>query len=265
MDEVAAAASPERERALTVALIAVTAAAAGGGVLCGAFAGRASGAERAWLLAAGVLCAVTGVLATALQKRRDAARVETAQRVAEDAQVAFALTLNGALAPLTAYLGELAVAPTAEDRSLVTGRLAQAAVDAAVRVTTAAARSAFYRLDDQLEVLQRETWAGRPAPPRASFQSGTADGDYVLDLVHTGDIVLVDDVDANPLVTPSPRSGYRTVIAASVQAGATPLGLLTVDAPAVGDLTATDVEVVRVLAGLLAAGLAEALVRGEGM
>lgn len=255
-NDVPAAAGRWRALLAESGLTLLAAVAAVAAFLCGNSAGRASGGERALLLLAGGVAAATGVVSTWLQRRRDASRVRTATQIAEEAQEEFGLTLNGALAPLTSYLGEMAVASSAADRRAVGGRLAQAAVDAAVRVTTPSARSAFYRLDAKGVTLHREAFAGRPAPPRPVFRSGTPDGTFVLDLVRSGDIVVVEDVEAHPLVTPSHLSGYRTVIAAAVGAGPERLGLLTVDAPEVGDLGGTDIEVVRVLANLLGAGLA---------
>ncbi|WP_147432019.1 GAF domain-containing protein [Motilibacter peucedani] len=240
-----------------VGLTTTSTSAAVAAFLLGAVAGKSTGSHRRWLLLAGAVCVAAGVLAGWLQRRRDSARVQTAREVAEEAQEEFGLTLNGALAPLTSYLGEMAVALTTAERRAVGGRLAQAAVDAAVRVTTPSARSAFYRLDARGHALVREAYAGRPTPPRTSFVSGTSDGNFVLDLVRSGDILVVEDVAQHPFVTPSPRGGYATVIAAAVNAGSERIGLLTVDAPAVGELGGTDVEVVRVLANLLGAGLAE--------
>jgi hypothetical protein len=79
----------------------------------------------------------------------------------------------------------------------------------------------------------------------------------VLDVVRSGDYVVVDDVRASPMVAPSTGAGYLTVVAVAVTAGSQPLGLLTIDAPHVGDLGPTDVELARVLANLLGAGLAQ--------
>jgi len=59
-------------------------------------------------------------------------------------------------------------------------------------------------------------------------------------------------------VIPTTAGSYRTVIAVAVTAGLAKLGMLTVDAPDVGDLTAADVELVRVLANLLGSGLVQA-------
>jgi hypothetical protein len=58
------------------------------------------------------------------------------------------------------------------------------------------------------------------------------------------------------MVTPS-TTGYAAVIAVAVTAGPRRFGMLTVDAPEVGQFTHTDVELVRVLANLLGSGQAQ--------
>jgi hypothetical protein len=100
-------------------------------------------------------------------------------------------------------------------------------------------------------------YAGRAAPPRETYRPGTLGGDFVLDLVGRGELVFVADVAGHPLIDPDlPR--YSSVIAVAVGAGSERFGLLTVDAPAAGNLTQTDVELVRVLGNLLGCGLAQA-------
>src|SRR5438105_3288565 len=86
------ASSPAMARAVDAALTAASVLAATLGFLCGASAGRASGATRTWLLAAGAALAGAGVVAGAWQRWREAARLRSARQVAEDAQVDFALT-----------------------------------------------------------------------------------------------------------------------------------------------------------------------------
>src|SRR4051794_20875003 len=83
--DVRAAQRPGRARAGDAALTAFAALAATFAFLCGALAGRASGATRAWLLVVGALLAGGGVVAGTLQRRRDAARVRGARQVAEEA------------------------------------------------------------------------------------------------------------------------------------------------------------------------------------
>lgn len=244
-----------RRRRALVAAAAV--ASAVGAYVVSAEAGTARGGARVALLALGAALAGLTVAVGALQQRSTQRRLRTAEQVAVDAEAALMLTLNGALAPITNYLGDLAEVLTPDGRATVAGQLTQAVVDAAVRLTADGARSAFYRLDDDWQGLTREAWGGRSMQPRNSFRAGTVDGDAVLDVARSGDYVVVDDVLASRMVTPSAGAGYRTVVAVAVTAGARPLGLLTVDAQRVGDLTAVDVELVRVLANLLGAGLAQ--------
>jgi hypothetical protein len=238
-------------------LTAAAIAAAAGAYLTSAASGDARGRAHLALLVLGAVLAGATVLIGALQQRRTQRLLRTAEQVAVDAEAELMLTLNGALAPITNYLGDMADQRTSDGRATVAGQLSQAVVDAAVRLTADGSRSAFYQLDEDWQGLTRETWGGRSAQPRGSFSAGTPDGDAVLDLVRAGDYVVIDDVAASPMVTPSPGAGYRTVVAVAVTAGSLPLGMLTVDAPHVGDLGAIDVELVRVLANLLGAGLAQ--------
>lgn len=231
---------------------------AAGAYVLSAEAGRTSGAARTRLLVFGALLAAGVVASTALKQLRDARRLRTAEQVAVDAQEELSIALSGALAPITNYLGELASAPGPVVRDAKAGELRQAVVDATVRLTHPDSRSAFYLIEPAADRLVRQVYAGRATLPRAEFVAGTRDGDSVLDLVLRGDLVFIEDVEVDEMVAPTTPGSYRTVIAVAVTAGPVKLGMLTVDAPAVGDLAATDVELVRVLANLLGSGLAQA-------
>jgi putative methionine-R-sulfoxide reductase with GAF domain len=231
---------------------------AAGAYLLSAEAGRTTGADRTRLLVLGAVLAAAVVAAGVLKQLRDARRIRTAEQVAIDAQEELVTTLNGALAPITNYLGELASAVGPAARDTKAGELRQAVVDATVRLTHPESRSAFYLMEPGGNRLVRQVYAGRATLPRAEFVAGTADGDSVLDLVLRGDLVFIEDVDVDPMVIPTTAGSYRTVIAVAVTAGLAKLGMLTVDAPDVGDLTAADVELVRVLANLLGSGLVQA-------
>jgi 4-amino-4-deoxy-L-arabinose transferase-like glycosyltransferase len=246
-----------RQRLLGLALSVGAIVAAVATFLLSAQASQASGSARRWLLVLGaVSTAVTIVLGT-VQHRLTDRRRRTAEQVAVEAEEELALTLNGALAPITNYLGEMADAVDSADREHVAGQLSQAVVEAAVKLSPEGSRSAFYRLDDDWRGLTREVWGGRPSQPRPYFTAGTPDGDAVLDLVRSGDFVIVDDVAVSPMVTPTAGAGYATVVAVAVTAGSWPLGMLTLDAPVAGELDQSDVELLRVLANLLGAGLAQ--------
>jgi hypothetical protein len=225
--------------------------------LLSAQASRSSGGARTWWLVLGAVSTAATIVLGADQHRLTERRRRTAEQLAVDAEEELALTLNGALAPITNYLGEMADAVDSSERDHVAGQLSQAVVEAVVKLSPEGSRSAFYRLDDDWRGLTREVWGGRPAQPRADFTAGTPDGDAVLDLVRSGDFVIIDHVSSSPMVTPSPGAGYATVAAVAVTAGSWPLGMLTLDAPVVGELDQSDIELMRVLANLLGAGLAQ--------
>lgn len=231
--------------------------AAVGAYLVSSSLGPAVGSRRRWLLLLGGGLTAATILLGAAQQYRTSQRLKTAEELAVEAEEELTVTLNAALAPITDYLASVADAPDDAARKLIVGQLLQAVVDAAVRLTAPGARSAYYGLAAGGGSLDRVAYAGRPTLPRTRFAFGTSDGDFVLDLVERGDLVFVEDVDADPLVTPS-SPGYRTVIAVAVTAGNRKLGMITVDAPAPGDLTSNHVELVRVLANLLGSGLAQA-------
>lgn len=225
--------------------------------LLAALAGDADGGRRVLLLGLGALTAAVVVVVNLVIQRGDRRRIRSAEEAAVEAQEALTTTLNGALAPITSYLGEMGVARDHRERAAIGGKLRQAVVDAAVRLTVATARSAFYRLDSATGWLVLDVYGGRSALPRDHFVTGDESGDVIIDLVLRGDLVFIPDVEVERLIRPTSPGEYATVIAVAVTAGATPLGLLTVDAVAVDDLSTVDVELVRVLANLLGSGLVQ--------
>lgn len=244
-----------RAHGVELVIGAVAVGAAIGAYALSAVAGTETGSRRTTLLTFGALLAGVVVLMGLISKLRDARRLRSAEQIAVDAEAALESALSGALAPITSYLGELGVAATPGSRALIAGKVRQAVVDAAIRLTAPAGRCAFYRCGPTFDVLTREAYAGQATPARDVFRAGTDDGDAVLEVVRRGEIVFVEDVAANPHVFPSTPGVYGTVIAVAVTAGEERLGLLTVDAPRVGDLTLTHVELLRVLANLLGSGL----------
>ena len=251
-----------RLRLAEVVLTATAVAAAVGAFVVGVWAGSAQGAQRSVLVAAGASLTGLGIVLAAAQRRRTERALHTAEQIAFDAEVGLTLTLNGALAPITSYLGELAATEDPATRAAIAGQLRQAVVDAAVTLTAAGSRSAFYVGDPAGGSLVRAVYAGRSTLPRERFERGTPDGDFVLELVAQGELLFIDDVRAHPMVTPSTK-GYAAVIAVAVTAGSRRFGMLTVDAPEVGQFTHTDVELVRVLANLLGSGQADVTARGD--
>lgn len=244
-------------RGVGAALNVVAVLAAVGAYILSAQAGDASGSRRTLLLGLGAALAGVTVVAAALKQVRDRRRWLTASQIAVDAEEEFGIALNGAFGPITNYLGEFADASGPTERAEVAGKIRQGVVDAAVSLVGKDARAAFYRANDEGTVLVREAYAGRPDTPRDEFYAGTPDGDNALDLVLGGDIVSVEDVEQDALVTPTTPGSYRCVVAVAVAAGSRRIGMLTVDVPVAGALTSTDAGMMRVLANLLGSGMAQ--------
>jgi hypothetical protein len=231
--------------------------AAGSAYLLSAFAGDNEGVARWVLLGLGACAAAGAVAVGALIQRRDRKRIRGAEQAAIDAQEQLTITLNGALAPITSYLGEMGAATDLASRAAIGGKLRQAAVDAVVRLTGPTTRASFYRYDERGGCLYLDVYGGRSTLPRDQFQPGDQAGDVLIDLVVRGDLVYLPDVGQDRLITPTNPGDYATVIATAVRAGSRPLGLLTVDASQVGELTPSHVELIRVLANLLGSGLVQ--------
>lgn len=229
---------------------------AGGAYVVAAAAADTTGAARVTLLVVGGVLAAAVVSTQLIKQRRDAQQITKAREVAQEAKAAFGEALSGALAPITSYLSEMSSRSDRANRATVVGKLAQAIVDAAVSVTTPGARCAFYRYDEDGRRLVRETYVGRPSIPRQQFVGGTPDGDAVLGLVEGGDLVRIDDVGQDAMVTPTHPGDYQTVIAVAVATKHRRFGMLTLDAPLPGDLNNADSALLQVLANLLGAGLA---------
>nr|WP_255426848.1 GAF domain-containing protein [Pseudonocardia sp. C8] len=120
-------------------------------------------------------------------------------------------------------------------------------------------RSCFYGLEDDPETggrtLRLRAWHGRNKPPRARFDPADPAEAQVFALVDSLDSMIVTDVQAIHLLGWTDIAEYRTFIAVTVAAGERPLGLLTLDSLHPGDLSDEDLDLVRLFAQLLAAGL----------
>ncbi len=239
-------------RWLTLAALLAAAAAP----VLGIQAGASSGTARLVLLACTGLAAALAVGIATLQRLEAEGRQQEAEQAADEAREDFALALGGSLGPTADYLGQAAVAGTEAEQQALLGQLLQAALGAAVTIGPPGSRSCLFLLDPGGGVLTRRAWAGRSGAPRPRFSGDTPDGEFALDLVQRGEVLLVADARAHPRVTPSRAGAYDCVVAVTVRAGGSHYGLLTLDAPGPGTLTSTELELVSVLANLLGAGLA---------
>lgn len=232
--------------------------------LCAPFAQTATGsAQVGWLAAGAVLTAVAVSLPLLerykAQRERDAF-VNQAVRTEHQVLVAVQDTLD----PFVNLLALITTARGRDEREQLRGAAVSVLLEAGTQLigphlsALDRVRVSFYVLDGGPPACLRPSpySVGRAMAPTRVFTAGTEQGDAALLLVERGEHVFVADVQADPPVGwAGGGDEYRTFIAAAVGTEATKYGMLTVDAPAPGDLVRGDIPFVRLLAGLLTAAL----------
>lgn len=107
-----------------------------------------------------------------------------------------------------------------------------------------------------MSLVPTEHHFGRLGSTRSTFVEGTPDGDAAIGMVERNEHRVCSDVVRNP--PPgwnSKERDYRSFASVAVVAGDAAYGMLTVDSPEPDGLTEEDVDVLRLLAGLLAASM----------
>lgn len=106
--------------------------------------------------------------------------------------------------------------------------------------------------------LALKHYKGRTSPPVRSFEAGTSRGDQAIELVLDDAYLLCEDVINSPPPgwSDDGDKSYKTFISVAVVVFTSQFtvgyGMLTVDAPRSGDLTERDVDLLRVMARLIA-------------
>ncbi|MFE9744380.1 hypothetical protein ACFYOT_05715 [Saccharothrix saharensis] len=120
-------------------------------------------------------------------------------------------------------------------------------------------RAVVFELDEQAISLKAMAHHGRGTTPEG-FTAGTVRGDRALEHVSSGKPpLLVRDLEKErPDEWEGTGKDYRTFISATIRSGDIAYGMLTVDAPKAGDLVDTDLQIVALMADLLAVSFAEA-------
>lgn len=224
------------------------------------FTRSADGTVRGWVLV-GQLAAV---LVTAAIPTLSAIRAKRAEQAAErrEAQVRVEsrVEMNQGLDPVIRKLGQLSVARLKADKERLRAQVMSLAVIAASQIVCPKpeARACYFELTPGPPKVLKPTehHAGRMGNTRSTFVEGTPDGDAAIGMVESNDHRFCLDVVAEPPPGWNNKErDYRTFISVAVVAGRTAYGMLTVDAPEPGDLSEDDINVLRVLAGLLAASM----------
>jgi hypothetical protein len=181
-----------------------------------------------------------------------------AQALAEEAVGAYKLQMHDMLIPLSGIVTDIIAAGRGQVRRDVQQKLRQLVVDlAAENIGPERTRACFFEhTDGPPRTLTLKNWKGRNRQPHAPFVDGTPRGDSVFSLIDKRESSLVGDVSKAHLPEWSGNAEYKTFICATVSSGNLVYGMLTLDSLQVGDLCDDDLLLMRLLAQLLASGLA---------
>lgn len=219
--------------------------------LSGAEMGEPGPMKRWWIMLS-VLMSVVGAAVPGYEQIR-----KERQRRAVAVQVR--VTMNDALDPIARHLGRLARASPRRRDSLREATIPMILYSAVHLIGAERVRACWFRLvEDTPRRLEPDKDAGRADQPERVFIEGTPDGDPVFAMIRDNEYVVWPDVETEPPPgwNTSDRHGYRSFVAVPVVAGHTAYGMLTVDAVDAGGVSEDDVQLVRLLAALLAAALA---------
>ncbi len=207
---------------------------------------------RRWLIAAvvvlGLGVAVLEVLNAWAKRRADEAQRGAAARLG--------VAVKDALRPVAELMAQMPGAG-AEDRERLLYQVSQQAASGLYLLFEVdGVRSVVYRLDPSGDVLTHLAYHGRGETP-GSFERRDDPPDPAFEALVQNRTRVVHDTGAEPGERGRER-GYRTYIAVPVVTGATPYGMLTVDAPEPYSFTETDVAVAEFTAEMLAVAFATA-------
>lgn len=212
------------------------------------------------VLAGGVAVAVPLYVKSRRELRQDAA-ARAAEALAIETDAKLRLILGDVMTPIVEVVGRIHLAASEADRNSLRGQLKQLVVEAVAHLAGGErTRATFFQLRGG--VMRPDAWFGRADPPHTVFTNRPDDrrGQEALLLVRFHDYVMADDLDAEPLprgVERRPGAGYRSFISVAVFSDGQDLGMLTVDSPEPYAFDATDLNLMRAMAQLLGAGLAE--------
>jgi hypothetical protein len=224
------------------------------------------GALKAYLIIGVIICTAGSAL-LAVRKEIIARRAGLA---AESGKQRLRVSLAETSQPLVAALARVSSAiDLREKQSAIKVLLGQALATLRGQCgcgTRESYRSCFYLLDG--ERLVRVMYEGRPgeAAPRTTFdplddhdQERQADARNAVKLARGENALLVGDlhVEAPSFMARPKERGYRTMLSVPVNAESLRFGLLSVDSPEQGTLKDIDRRYIMLIAGVLAAGLAQ--------
>ncbi|MEU9807629.1 GAF domain-containing protein [Mycobacterium sp. NPDC050853] len=225
------------------------------------FAKDTSGVHPWWLAGQILAVLVTAGAPTvsAIRAKRGEARARANDK---DTRIQSRVEMNSGIEPIARKLGEFAAATTKRDRDSLRGQVITLTIAAADQLLGSQheTRSCFFKLvTGPPEELQPTNYHhGRIGSTRSVFIAGTEEGDSAINIVKNNTYRLCRDARSDP--PPGWRRDrerdYLSFISVAVVADKNAYGMLTVDSRLADDLHEDDVNVVRVLAALLAVALA---------
>jgi ABC-type amino acid transport substrate-binding protein len=227
--------------------------------------GEMRGGVRVLMVAAGAAFTATAVGIPLWQQGRTARAEADAVASAQTARAEMRIAIEDTLEPFTALLLQLATS-RGNERTRLRGEAIQLALTSIAHLSAVSSpeetgsrrvRACLFMLDPgPPRRLVPSSFAGRSGAPTVSFDASTRAGQAALRIAESG-WVLVDDTDVQGVVPwwDDDRS-YRTYAAGPVPGPEqAPIGLVTVDALAPGELTGVDLPLLRLIAHLLSLAL----------
>ena len=212
-----------------------------------ALVGDLSKGEQVFRLVLGILFTVVSVSLTISidwwRRRMDEAQTyETSQ---------LSIAISDAIQPMADWVAAMPTQPLVKRKNTLTkvmGRACTGAILLFQEVTNI--RVVIYRLNEDRDTLVVDQHHGRAKKPGSFKKGDLGRGDAAFEMLTSGEPLFEPDAP--------PGRSYRTFIAAPIAADGRGYGMLTIDAPNVGDLSESDMSLVVVLATLLAIAFAEA-------
>lgn len=210
----------------------------------------ADGSDWAWVVA-GAAVALLGGLLQLVRERGKAAELDSAAQEAKRLRVA----MKDALQPVAELIADMP-GKTPAARTLALEAVAHQAVSALTLLLKDVdrLRAVVYQLDD--EGMSYVAYHGRGNTPNP-FLSTTERGRLACAMVAAGRTHFEPDIaQARSDAYRGTGNGYQTFISAAICTGDTGYGMVSVDAPHPHDLVDTDLQIVCVVADLLAIAFA---------
>lgn len=229
-----------------------------------AFAGATVAPVKVYWWLGAIACTASMALLNTLKEVRS----RKASLEGKAAREKVRMTLAEASQPLVSALAQVSVAVDAESKRRALDTLVNRAV-ATARAQCGMGRketyrSVFYRLSE--DRLERQAFEGREDDPLPRLVFRMEDGDYaryVIKLAQGEESLWVEDLHEAPDFIDAKKRNFRSLISVPVNANGRRFGLLGIDSPEPGTLRNVDTRFMILIAGVLAAGLAQLPTEGS--